>query len=233
MNKYDEKEKYDFEEKQLDEDNLIDPEEDSDDEITQEDIQEIENLIDDGADCVDDDMIEDTDLDVYFKFSTNNHKLDGKHSLKRDTIFNGKIAENSINEFEYYGQLSETDFTFSDTIIEKGSVFEEESRNSELFTNRRNLSRDIYNILSTKTDIDFKANRRRPNKVVFNDYYKLVLNDIGHKYTKSEIFVELSYFFTDNIFNTYKLLNKNYAMGIINELREKGYLDNIISISFM
>jgi hypothetical protein len=219
MKNYDEKEN-DFEE--LDDEILNDSEDDSDDEISQEEIQAIEDEIED-----------ETDLDIYFKFDTNNHKLEGKHSLKRDTIFNGKLTENINDEYEYYGQLSETDFSFSESIIEKGSTIEEESRNSEVFTNRRNLSRDIYNILSTQTDIDFKANRRRPNKVVFNDYYKLVLNNIGHKYTKSEIFVELSYFFTDNIFNTYKLLNKNYAMGIINELREKGYLDDIMSISFV
>lgn len=174
-----------------------------------------------------------SDMDIYFKFETNNHKLEGKHSLKRDTIFNGKIVENTNDELSFYGQIGEVDYNFGDSPLEKGSLFEEESRNTENFVNRRNLSRDIFYLLEEKTDIDFSSNRRKPNKIVFNEYYKMLLDEIGKTYTKCEIFTELSFYFTDNIFNMYKLLDKNYAMGIISELREKGYLNNITSINFM
>jgi hypothetical protein len=32
---------------------------------------------------------EDSEMDIMFKFNVNSHKIDGKHSLKRDTIFKG------------------------------------------------------------------------------------------------------------------------------------------------
>lgn len=210
--------------------------------ISEDDIIEIEtDLIEEDGDEEDEQTANvnnleesESDLDIYFKFGTNNHKLEGKHSLKRDTIFNGKISENSTEEIDYYGQVGEMDFSFNnDSPLEKGTLFEEESRNSDDFINRRNLAKDVNTLLKEKTDIDFKSNRRKPNKVVFNSYYKLLLEEIGSSYTKCEIFTELSYYFTDNIFNMYKLLDKSYAMGIISELREKGYLSDITSINFM
>lgn len=212
------------------------------DNVQNEDEIEDENIIDDSeiGELEQEDIISninvdesESDLDIYFKFGTNNHKLDGKHSLKRDTILNGKINEVEIDGLEIY-KIGETDyFTSNENPLERGTIFEEESRNNEDLVNRRNLSHDIYTILKDKTDIDFNANRRKPNKITFNSYYKMLLNEIGKTYTKSEIFVELAYYFTDNIFNMYKLLDKKYAVGIIEELRDKGYLANLKSINFM
>ena len=182
----------------------------------------------DGDIVESDDSVEEEDFsdeDIMVKFNTNNHKLEGKHSLKRDTIFNGKIVENT--EESDYGQMGESEYSFSDSPLEKGTLFEEESRNSDYFINNRNLEIDVFTLLDQKTEIDFKSNRRKPNKIVFNSYYEMLLEEVGKKYTKSEIFVSLSYYFTDNIFNMYKLLEKNYAMGIIRELKEKGHLKGI------
>jgi hypothetical protein len=81
--------------------------------------------------------------------------------------------------------------------------------------------------------LDFKQNRRKPNKETFNNYYNLLLKELGFRYTKSEIFVELSYYFTDNIFNMFKLLDKKPATIIIKELMQKGYLKNINGIDFL
>lgn len=210
--------------------------------ISENDIIEIENDLIIEEDTSDDEEPasninnideSESDLDIYFKFGTNNHKLEGKHSLKRDTIFNGKLSDVPSEEYENYGQVGEIDFSFGDSPLERGTLFEEESRNSDDFMNRRNLARDVNTLLKEKTDIDFKSNRRKPNKIVFNTYYKMLLEEIGKTYTKCEIFTELSYYFTDNIFNMYKLLDKNYAMGIIGELRDKGYLNDITSINFM
>ena len=36
---------------------------------------------------------EEDETDIMFKFNTNNHKIEGKHSLSRDTIFKGKLDE--------------------------------------------------------------------------------------------------------------------------------------------
>lgn len=202
--------------------------EDDNMEISEIDIQEIETDLIEVEETSNVDNVDESesDLDIYFKFGTNNHKLEGKHSLKRDTIFNGKISENTEESYE---QMGESEYSFGDSPLERGTLFEEESRNSGDFINRRNLEQDVYNLLIEKTDIDFTSNRRKPNKIVFNGYYKMLLEDIGKKYSKCDIFVSLSYYFTDNMFNMYKLLDKNYAMGIIGELRDKGYLKDIPS----
>ena len=202
--------------------------------------EEIEDiLIDDSeiGELEQDDIISniddesESDLDIYFKFGTNNHKLDGKHSLKRDTILNGKVDEVEVDGMETYKQ--DTDyFSSHDNPIERGTVFEDESRNNEDLVNRRNCSHDIYTLLKEKTDIDFNANRRKPNKITFNSYYKMLLNEVGKTYTNIDIFVELAYYFTDNIFNMYKLLDKKYAIGIIKELKDKGYLGDLEEITF-
>ena len=43
----------------------------------------------DDTDDTDDDTNDSDDTDIMFKFNTNNHKIEGKHALKRDTIFKG------------------------------------------------------------------------------------------------------------------------------------------------
>jgi len=200
----------------------------ADAEVTEEDIS---NTIDYEEDS-------ESELDTWFKYGTNNHKLDGKHSLKRDTILNGRIVETSNDaDDEIYtnsgGNVLELDvYDFGDIPIEKGSVFEEESKKADEVHNKRKLSEDVYHLLKKNTDLDFRANRRKPNKTTFNNYYKMLLANIDKQYTQCEIFTELAYYFTDNIFNMYKLLDKKYATAIIKELREKGFLNNLESINF-
>lgn len=177
-----------------------------------------------------------SDLDVYFKYSTNNHKLDGKHSLRRDTILNGKLNETDIEDSSYFVDYGISDINFRETgdiQMESGSIFEDESRKGDELLNKRKLAEDVYSLLKTNTELDFNAPRRKPNKIIFNNYYKMLLINIDKQYSKSEIFVELAYYFTDNIFNAYKLLDKKYAMYIIMELKEKGHLENLSDIKFM
>lgn len=220
------------EETQNEEQNEVQAQSEDDMIISEDDINEIETelieISEESMTNVNNIDESESDLDIYFKFGTNNHKLSEKHSLKRDTIFNGKITENTGEDVDY-GNMGDYDYNFGDSIIEKGTLFEEESRNSDNLINKRNLAKEVFQLLSDKTDIDFKSNRRKPNKIVFNSYYKMLLDEIGKTYTKCEIFDELSYYFTDNTFNMYKLLDKNFALGIIDELRDKGYLKNIIN----
>ena len=174
---------------------------------------------------------EENDVDIMVRFNTNNHKLEGKHSLSRDTIFKGKI-ENNIEQSEYF--TTQEDFNINDGLpIEVGTSYEFESKYHEDYMGRLNLSRDVYELLKTKTELNFSSNRRKPNKQSFNDYYKMLIENIGKDYTKSEIFVELSYYFTDNIFNMFKLLDKEYATQIIVELKQSGYLTNLNNINFI
>ncbi len=181
--------------------------------------------------CDEEDDI-DTEEDVMFKFNTNNHKLEGKHSLARDTIFKGKLDDNS-EQSEYYIGTQEENYSYDGLPIEVGSNYEFESKYHEEYVGRLNLSRDVYDLLNERTELDFSSNRRKPNKQAFNDYYKMLLDNIGKEYTKSEIFVELSYYFTDNIFNMFKLLDKEYATQIIVELKQSGYLNNLNNINFI
>jgi len=173
---------------------------------------------------------EEDEMDVMFKFNTNKHKIEGKHALKRDTIFKGKIEDN-LEDSEHYTQ---NDFNMSDGLpIEAASAYEFESKHNEEYVGRLNLSKDVYKLLDEETELDFSKNRRKPNRQAFNDYYTLLLDNIGKEYTKSEIFVELSYYFTDNIFYMFKLLDKEYATQIIVELKQSGYLNNLNNINFI
>ena len=179
-----------------------------------------------------------SELDIYFKYNTNNHRLDGKHSLKRDTILRGKLNDKSNEYNDSYSNSSYNNSEIFDSdlndseYVYSGTIFENEFKIADDILNRRKLSEDVYNLLKDNTDLDFTINRRKPNKTTFNNYYKMILDNINKHYSKSEIFVELSYYFTDNIFNMYKLLDKKYATDIIMELKDKGHLSSI-NINFM
>jgi len=206
-----------------------------DDNITDNN-DDVINLDDDNltkveaVDSNDNVTIDDDDI-VYFKFNTTKHKMEGKHRLKRDTIFYGKLNEEE-EESEYL-HTSGSDFFNKDFPIEKGTQYEMESRHFDEVESQRNLKKKIYELLKNNTDLDFKANRRKPNKQAFNKYYEMIINEIGNQYTKSEIFVELSYYFTDHIFNMYKLLYPIHATNIIMELKEKGYLNELDNMKFI
>jgi len=171
----------------------------------------------------------DSDFDIKIKNSIGKHKIEGKHSLDRDTIFFGKIEEEVDENLEscfndYYED------TYS---IEAGTIQEDESLHQDKLHNKKELSEEIYQILGENTKLDFYSNRRKPNKELFNNYFQLLIEALDYKYEKCEIFVELSYYFTDNIYNMFKLLNKELATSIIKELKFKGYLDDLGEINFV
>jgi hypothetical protein len=168
------------------------------------------------------------DLNAIYRFNNNKHKREGRHSLKRDTIFKGKENKSEAGDEELSDHPLNKIYK-----IESGSLFEQESRNNEDYVNQKNLSNDVFEMLEKHTDLDFKNNRRKPNKQSFNDYYRLLLEHLSIKYTHSELFVELAYYFSDNIFNIFKLLDKKYATIVIRELKSKGYLKNLDNINFV
>jgi len=200
------------------------------DDIEIEDIEiddiEIEDIeIDDiEIDDIEIDEEPETDFEIMFKQTANKHKLEGTHALKRDVILKGKKEESTTDQ-----ELQDSTEYYNDSY----KIEDYDSYHSEDAVYKKNLIKDIYNILDKKTDIDFLANRRKPNRKTFNDFFDMCLNDLSTKYTKSEIFVELSYYFTDNIFNMFKLLNHKNATSIIMELQEKGYLSDIGGINFI
>jgi hypothetical protein len=214
-------------------------------EINEEEIDNLENeefLEDDNIEIfeIDENVVEEItegeskeneskedDFEAVFKSTANKHKLEGTHTLQRDTILMGKKEE------EDEDTMSSTEFFNTNYDAEQGSTYEYETNNNEDYLYNKELTQDIYNILDEKTEIDFLVNRRKPNKQIFNEYYEMCISDLDFKFTKSEIFVELSYYFTDNIFNMFKLLNKKNASGIILELKEKGHLNEIEKINFI
>lgn len=194
---------------------------------------ENEEFLDNSNGDVDCEVLrDDTDFEIIFKTTANKHKQEGIHSLNRDTILMGKKENDDVDD-ESYDFESSTEFNDIKYDIEKGSSYEFETHYNEDYNYKKNLTNDIYELLNDKTEIDFLVNRRKPNKQTFNDYYEMCIKNLSLKYTKSEIFVELSYYFTDNIFNMFKLLNKKNASGIIIELTENGYLNDIGNINFI
>ena len=183
---------------------------DENDYISSDDVEEIE-----GSE----------NFDLIYKMNTNKHRQEGKHQLPRDTIFKGKLQEKEDENSDNH-QTDNNSYDIS-------NIFDMQYNDNDDYLNQNNLTKDVYKILNEKTKLDFKQNRRKPNKDVFNNYYNLLIKELGFRYTKSEIFVELSYYFTDNIFNMFKLLDKKPANSIIKELMQKGYLKNISGINFL
>jgi hypothetical protein len=193
-------------------------------------IEELEDIEEPDEDVLD---IENSEnFDLIFKLNTNKHRQEGKHALDRDTLFKGKLEKKEIDENNNEIVSSTSHYYEPDEANDNISFFDQYD-DQEDYLNQNNLSKDVYDILKNNTSIDFTQNRRKPNKEIFNEYYNLLLKELGFRYTKSEIFVELSYYFTDNIFNMFKLLDKRPATIIIKELTQKGFLRNLNGVNFL
>ena len=143
------------------------------------------------------------------------HKMEGKHALKYDTIFKGK-KEDIINEDE----VGTTDFYNDSFSVNKDSAFFIESYDNEDYLRLKKVKDQIYNVLLSKTDINFNSNRRKPSKDDFNKYFFLLKNELKNdNFTNIELFSELSVYFSDNLFNMFKLLDNKWKNLIIDELQ--------------
>jgi hypothetical protein len=79
----------------------------------------------------------------------------------------------------------------------------------------------VYEVLKENTSINFLNNRRKPSRVDFNAYYSLLKENLkDESFTNIELFNELAVYFSDNLFNMFKLLDNNWRNLIINELQE-------------
>lgn len=142
------------------------------------------------------------------------HKESGKHKLNYDTIFKGKKQE-PLEEDYTIGYFND-DFSY-----DPQSHYYFETQNNDEYVSNKNLKDSIYKILVEKTDLNFKTSRRKPSKKDFNKYYDLLVTELeDDAYTNIEIFNELSYYFSDNLFNMFKLLNSKWRNTILEELQE-------------
>ena len=145
------------------------------------------------------------------------HKLEGKHSLKYDSIFKGK-KEDPLSEEEGSG----FDLYHKDTIeVDKSSSYYFESMDNEKYIRSKLVKERVYDILTENTGINFLNNRRKPSRSDFNQYYNLLRDNLkDESFTNIELFNELAVYFSDNLFNMFKLLDKKWRNLIIFELQD-------------
>lgn len=183
----------------------------------EEDDIEIDDEIDDEIidEDIEDKAIESESPDdnlVLFK-----HKIEGKHSLKYDSIFKGKketvLEESNIDENHFYVR---------DTIeVDKTSNYHQESINNEDYVRSKKVKEKVYEVLKQHTNINFHNNRRKPSRSDFNYYYNILkINLKSEGFTNVDIFNELSVYFSDNLLNMFKLLDNKWRNLIISELQE-------------
>ena len=145
------------------------------------------------------------------------HKLEGKHSLKYDSIFKGKKDEPlSENEPDNHGMY------YKETIeVDKSSNYYFESIDNERYIRAKLVKEKVYSVLTENTTINFLNNRRKPSRTDFNHYYSLLRTHLKEEsFTNVELFNELAVYFSDNLFNMFKLLDKKWRNLIIDELQD-------------
>ena len=145
------------------------------------------------------------------------HKVQGKHSLKYDSIFKGKKEEKPDEDGG-----DQTAMYFNEKFeVDKSSFFYVESYDNEYYIRQKNVKEKVYTVLIQHTNINFLNNRRKPSKSDFNHYYYLLKANLDQDgFTNIEIFNELSVYFSDNLFNMFKLLDNKWRNLIISELQD-------------
>jgi hypothetical protein len=196
---------------------------------------DLDVIDDDSDDEVINDFMDDMEIDEdkpTRQRQTNKPKLIGKHSLAYDTIFKGKrneVEDEEEQESEHFIKNAGGSLDISDESLEF-----EESRNSIDYYRDTRLKHEISKLLKQFTDINFLANRRKPAKSDFNAYFAMLIKELyPYGYTRTEIFIELSGYFSDNIYNMFLLLDKQYSSLIIAELKDKHGLSDIEKIDFL
>ncbi len=159
-------------------------------------------------------------------------KLIGKHSLSHDNIFKGKkmkaVNDNEMIEDSIIKQASGS-FEFDSEGIEH-----EESRNNIEYQRDLRLQQEIFKCLENNTDLKFQTSRRKPSQYDLNNYFRILLTDLAqYGYTYTEIFVELSQYFSDNTWSIFSLLENRYKEIIIKELSDKYGLEEMNKIDFV
>lgn len=144
------------------------------------------------------------------------HTLHKKHSLNYDSIFKGrKEAPLTEDDFDSTSSFNET---FE---VDKSSIYWFESVDNENYVKEKRIKEKVYEVLANHTDLNFLNNRRKPSKSDFNHFYYLLKTNLQNEnFTNVEIFNELAVYFSDNLFNMFKLLDNKWRNLIISELQE-------------
>ena len=179
-----------------------------------------EDILEDSGDISMDDKIDiDSDIDIIDEedIVMSKHKIQGKHSLKYDSIFKGKKEEPlSEDEFEVNSSYFNENFE-----VDKGSLYWFESIDNENYIKEKRIKEKVYEVLLNNTELNFSNNRRKPSKSDFNNYYYTLKTHLkDESFTNVELFNELAVYFSDNLFNMFKLLDNKWRNIIIEELQE-------------
>jgi hypothetical protein len=207
----------DFEEEEINED-LTEVESNEEPDVEEEILDilvEDEDFSDDVIEIDDDDLNLET-ISEENSVVLSKHTLQGKHSLKYDSIFKGK-KEDPLTEddFDTIGNSNEN---FE---VDKSSHYWYESIDNENYTKEKRIKEKVYNVLQDHTDLNFLNNRRKPSKSDFNHYYYLLKTHLhDESFTNVELFNELAVYFSDNLFNMFKLLDNKWRNMIIFELQD-------------
>lgn len=189
-----------------------------------ESIEIDDDVVSDEIIEIDDEDIEDIESEVIKKSEDfesdeeivlSKHTIEGKHSLKYDSIFKGKKEEATEGD--------DFDLMFSNEKFEvdKGSSYWFESIDNENYVKEKKVKEKVYDVLIKNTDLNFLSNRRKPSRVDFNQYYHLLKTHLkDENFSNIEIFNELSVYFSDNLFNMFKLLDNKWRNLIISELQD-------------
>ena len=186
----------------------------------------VDSDVDDVIDIIDDEVSESIEIDEEeIKFEPkpaeeeailSKHTINRKHSLSYDSIFKGKredpLTEDSV----------ELSSNFNDTFeVDKSSIYWFESVDNENYIKEKRIKEKVYEVLANHTDINFLNNRRKPSRSDFNHFYYLLKTHlVGESFTNVELFNELAIYFSDNLFNMFKLLDNKWRNLIISELQE-------------
>lgn len=214
-----EQEEQDFDDKDIND--ILEDSEDSEDfdesdmDLDFDDLDIIIEIDEEELDITKDDTIKSQDDDDII---LSKHKIEGKHSLKYDSIFKGK-KEDPVDEDDTSDLFSGY---YKETIeVDKGSNYHYESIDNESYIRSKLVKERVYSILGEYTSINFLNNRRKPSRVDFNNYYSLLKIHLkDESFTNIELFNELSVYFSDNLFNMFKLLDNKWRNLIITELQD-------------
>jgi DNA-binding HxlR family transcriptional regulator len=184
---------------------------DLDEDLNNDIVIEIDD--EDLEDIIEEEIIEEIEDDIVLS----KHTQEGKHRLKYDTIFKGKKDE-PLDESYVVEDNSISNEGFD---VDKTSSYWFESQDNESYIKEKRVKEKVYQVLSEKTDLNFLNSRRKPSKVDFNNYYYILKTNLKDEaFTNVEIFNELAVYFSDNLFNMFKLLDNKWRNLIIYELQD-------------
>ncbi len=170
-------------------------------------------------------------MDDILPILDNKHKEKGKHSLKYDSIFKGKKEDPEEEGDDYF---IETFTNNNDFEPDTSSTYAFEHESPVEYRRLNELRKTMYDIIINDLHLNIKTSRRKPSKVDFNRYYATIVKKVDLASSSySEIFIELAYYFSDNIENMFKMLEPEWGGKIAIELATKGNLKGAKSLDDM